>query len=510
MFADKLITMLKCYSRINKFFLVTAFLFIFCQIVNSEKVFWDIGGKSGWNSISCSRNIAFRAGRYGFTGIGLSSKEKDTKNVDMLLTFDKQTSEDSAGFYSVVNPASIYAGHDKSKYGEGALICEALFKEPSIVLKPKENAFFAGGTAVKSFTIEFWLCPENTENGGTVFKWHSSLIDRNSMMYQNIMAQMENNKIEWLFLNIWRRKNNPILDIKLSGKSNLIPGQWSHHLVTYDEDTGLLEYRMNGRSESIIYITETGNENGEILYSMLGVPAEVFIGIGYSGLIDEFKVIRNFEENSLKRISELFEKYEKSGGFFQSEIIDTGGLKSAPKFLYADFDKPAQTDAVFFIRASNSKYNWTTESPAWIPVSHRKKIENVNGRFFQIACNLYPDESGEQSPTIHSLKLEYEKDTFPVPPLRLFVKPGDGEVELSWTPSIDFDVKGYLVFVGDRKGQYFLKNSPIDAGNSLQLKICNLENGKLYFFSVAAYDDNGIDGAGPLSKEIWARPLRCP
>lgn len=486
------------------------FVFVFVFSLPAEDALWELGGKSGWNAINTSENIAFRKGRYGFYGIGLSSNSHELTDTDLLLSFDDSTSQDSAGFYSVVNTAPLYSGNEKSKYGEGALVCEGIFKHPTLVLRPKENAFFAGGSSIKSFTIEFWLNPENTESGGRVFNWRSSLIDRKSMMYQNIAAEMANNRIQWSLLNIWRNKKNNGLDIKISGKSNLIPAKWSHHLLTFDEFSGILEYRINGKTENIIYITETGKENGGVLYSMLGSSADVFIGIGYSGLIDEFKISKKFTTPSLRQISEMFEKYGKKGGFFQTEIIDTGGVKSAPQFLNTDYDKPEQTEAAFFIRAADSKYLWTQNYPEWTPVCPKKKIENVEGRFIQIACSLYPDSTGEKSPVIHSLKLQYEKDTLPLASLQVFAKAGDGEVNLTWTPSIDFDVKGYLVYIGDQKGQYLLKNSPIDAGNRTSLKINGLENGKLYFFSVAAYDENGKDEAGNFSKEVWARPVKCP
>lgn len=101
-------------------------------------------------------------------------------------------------------------------------------------------------------------------------------------MYQNIAASIFNNKLEWSFLNIWQDKNNKGLDVRLSGKSNIIPEIWSHHLITYDENTGLLEYRMNGKSEAIVYMTETGRESNQVLYSALGASSDVLIGLNYS------------------------------------------------------------------------------------------------------------------------------------------------------------------------------------------------------------------------------------
>ncbi len=50
--------------------------------------------------------------------------------------------------------------------------------------------------------------------------------------------------------------------------------------------------------------------------------------------------------------------------------------------------------------------------------------------------------------------------------------------------------------------------SPIDAGDTLSIRIGGLTNGKIYCFAVAAYNGLGPSEAGELSKEVYARPVR--
>ena len=90
----------------------------------------------------------------------------------------------------------------------------------------------------------------------------------------------------------------------------------------------------------------------------------------------------------------------------------------------------------------------------------------------------------------------------------MFAAPKDGSIELSWTPSVDFDVKGYMVYYGERKGEYFSAGSPLNAGNVLSFRVPNLDNGKIYFFAVAAYDDENGTRVGSFSQEVWARPRK--
>jgi hypothetical protein len=91
------------------------------------------------------------------------------------------------------------------------------------------------------------------------------------------------------------------------------------------------------------------------------------------------------------------------------------------------------------------------------------------------------------------------------------VQARDGAVDLSWRPSPDSDVAGYLVYYGQSSGEYLgddaiLGASPINAGRRTSIRIDGLENGRLYFFALAAYD-NAMH-IGEFSQERAARPLR--
>ena len=50
-------------------------------------------------------------------------------------------------------------------------------------------------------------------------------------------------------------------------------------------------------------------------------------------------------------------------------------------------------------------------------------------------------------------------------------------------------------------------DSPVNVGNRTSFTLSGLENGRIYYFAVAAwsaYDDRVV---GKLSKEVFARPL---
>ena len=494
-----------------KKFLVALYVFLSVLVVSfADTAAFELGGKDGWGMLQYTENIQMCPGKYGNPGISLSSSiPKITQETDLYLNFDAPSIIDQTSSYTVASSNMRFAGAEQAKLGAGAARCSPHTKTAGLVLKPQNGSFFAGGGSAGSFTIEFWIAPSVTESGSIILQWYSAYFEQERLTDQHIIAQIIQNKLQWDFLNIWQDTYNNGIPIRLKGRTNLIPSQWSHHLITYDEEVGLLEYRMNGHTENIVYVTENGRESDAVLLSKLGHAADLSVGIHYSGLLDEMKITKRFiEPPTFSEQTALFDRYHLSGGRFESLIIDSGGPMSQAKKLTVSVDTPVQTEAVFFIRSGENRYAWTATEPAWKPVRSGKAITGMQGRFFQIAGNLYPDADGQKTPIVHSISLEYEKDSEPLPPARLFAAPKDGSIELSWTPSIDFDVKGYMVYYGERRGEYFSAGSPLNVGKVLSCRVPNLDNGKIYFFAVAAYDDEEGTRVGSFSQEVWARPRK--
>ena len=502
------------FFHFNSFKLKTFFflsLLLSVCVVSAEEDVIELGGKKGWAEVSSKRNITTTKGLYGFDALELlaSPEVKNVRDCDLFLSFDGDVSKDNLKLYEVTASNARYIGKDRAKYGTGSLFCKAHLS-PSLVLTPKENAFFFGKKRVTSFTIEFWLCPFELKAGSTIIKWWSQILEKNSFMFQNIAASIVENRLEWSFFNIFRDEKNIGLDIKIQSKKSLALDKWSHHLVTYDDETGLLEYRIDGHIDSVQYLSASKKETNNIFYSMKGKTAQLFIGDKYSGLIDNLIVKNEFSPQTFMEARGSFaNRYSRGGGRVVSKIIDTKGVGSIPKMLEVQMDKMGEAEVAFFVRTSNTPYNWTENSPKWKAIREDVPLSNCDaGRFFQIAFNMYPTKDGSHTPIVHSVNLIYERDAFAKPPITLIAQAGDGYVDLEWSRSIDFDVKGYLVFFGDEAGQYIFPSSPLDAKESLKMRIYNLENGKLYFFSVAAYDENGTMHQGEFSGEVWARPMQ--
>jgi hypothetical protein len=475
--------------------------------------------------------------------------------LDLLLSFDEGRHErfrDSAGNYQIyTSPSLATVDRRYARTGAGA----ALFSSPDINRKDSYNpltvkaqsnsALFAANKRIGDFSLEFWLNPQNLENGEQILLWISSLpaqstrgtrISATDHIFQRILCVASKNRLQWSFLGFFLSPDvRKSLDITIRGQSAIVPKTWSHHLIRFDSVTGMIEYSVNGKVEAIDYATSTRREGGEVYTPVAGEGGEFVLGGGFSGLMDEFMIhgglapVPATQKYPLRggRIetgaidlgdgSNNVLKVEASGGKTQIQNAKTGSeYKQNGRFLFSD-----DSEMQFFIRGSNNPYRWDS---AWYPVTPGSDIEgSVNGRYVQLAVDFYPSADGEASPYLEELRVTYLPDEPPLPPARLTAVAMDGAVQLQWRNSPDSNTQGYLVYYGSSSsGDYFGEDaaqgiSPVDAGKRNSIIIEGLKNGTLYYFRVAAYSKKAPDKAvvaqtetrhiGEFSAEVRARPL---
>jgi hypothetical protein len=316
------------------------------------------------------------------------------------------------------------------------------------------------------------------------------------------------NRFEWQFTNVFTGYQNSNGDVLIDSSSLIIPDVWAHHCLSYDDTTGLLEYWINGKTEAVVWVTNTGTENGIVNQAVLGVPAEMEICPLYTGLVDDFRILRDFFVPAY-----CYDTFRSDGGRFETMPLEMSATAAELTGISASVTLPSETAVQFFARAGDNFYSWTDTFPEWVPVISGEQISGIRGRFFQIAGELYPDGTGSRSPSITQLSLSYREESPPLPPFTVSATAGDGMVTVSWTASASSDTAGYYVYYGGRPGEYLGTNaiegsSPIDVNNNQSLQLTGLKNGKIYYFAVAAYSSGEHQFTGDLSVETSARPLR--
>ena len=273
----------------------------------------------------------------------------------------------------------------------------------------------------------------------------------------------------------------------------------------------MLEYLVDGRTESLAFITESGHENSTVCYPVLGVKAGIEICSDYAGRIDNLKISHiPARKQGADTFASENEKYRVSGGRFETKPILVSQAAVIEK-IDALMSIPAQTDIRFYIRSGDNCYGWNANYPQWKEVSSGEAISGVSGLYFQIAADFLPDGSGSQTPRLTEIAVTYEEQNEPLPPFMVRAQAGDGSVTLTWNSSVDDNAGGYYVYYGNRPGEYLGRtavegSSPVNVGNKTEVTLSGLENGRIYYFAVSAYSK--IDGRinGILSKEVFARP----
>jgi hypothetical protein len=467
--------------------------------------------------------------------------------LDLALNFDAPNPGafgDSTGRYRVTISGELQsAGRRWAKYGEGAALFTGGRGLPLTVSPWTRDALFAPGRSLRDFSIEFWLYPNTLENGEQILAWTAA-------GSQRIYCESVRNRLRWTFQDFFvppagTLAANPRaqrLTLSLETRSALVPRTWSHHLIRYNADTGLLEYLLNGRIEQLAHTTSSGFEGGDVYTPLVDKDGSFILGGRYSGIMDEFRVYnrvltvpgRTGLDKPGRTALELPElaKFPRGGGRIETRTLDlgergsrilrleaSGGRYSQKKNTYAginNFRFPDNSALQFFIRAAEEPYHFA--SIPWTPIAPGAELPpSFQGRYVQVAAAFYPSADCETSPYLEEIRVVYDSNEPPYPPSLVIARALDGAVELSWRESPDADTRGYLIYYGTSSGVYYGQGavqgeSPLNGGNRTSLRIDGLKNGTLYFFSVAAYDGSGYTvqdlHPGKFSREVTARPLR--
>lgn len=465
-----------------------------------------LGGDSGWSRISAASGIAFGKGRFGYDCVQLvTNTPAVTGATDLLLTFDDGTFIDATGNYVVEKSALVST--TKSVRGNSAALSRG--GDVGITLRGKDNSLFGHSGLMGSFTIEFWLNPSIAENGEEVFSWRSSRSVNRYSAYQMIKASFYKNHLEWKFSGIFENyKDN---EVNLIGYSTIIPDTWTRHTLSFDDESGLLEYCVDGKTEAILYITSSQHQGGSVCPAVLGVTSFIEVCPIYTGKIDNFRIERSaYKKEADSLYASGNETYKVDGGRFITEPLLVSQAATLDK-VHAVMNVPAQTEVLLYVRSGDNCYGWTDSYPKWKLIHSDEPLTGVTGLYFQLAADLLPDGGGMTTPSITELDLYYTEQPLPLPPFTVRAEAGDGCVTVTWSYSLDDTAGGYYVYYGNKSGEYLGRiaaegASPVRVGNTTSLTLTGLKNGTIYYFAVSAYSriDDKINGL--LSKEVYARP----
>lgn len=496
------------YNKKNLLLVVAFVISVFCA--NAKEIV--LGGKNGWQEFQYTKNITTGKGRYGYDCIQIASNSFDfDEYTDLLIDFENPENPLSDGDYTVNENNLKISNQTKMEKQSGLSRNMGGLKVSGL-----PGTFFGSEGLTGSFSLEFWLCPSLCENGEVIVNWESTRNESGRLVYQMLNGTFNKGHLEWTLTNFFDLEGLESGDIILKGSQAIIPDTWSYHALSYDCETGILEYLVNGVTEDLKYITSDGTEKGDIALVNLGSVAELSFCDEYTGKIDDIRILRRPysipDFQSAENAGKLgHTQFVPQGGRFVSKpmLISTGSRLTE---IQAEMSVPSQTAVCYFVRSGENYYNWTENYPAWKPVESGQAIDGVTGLYFQVAAELYPDGNGETSPSITQISLNFEEIEPPLPPFIVKAVAGNGKVTVSWSYSADKSAGGYYLYYGNRPGEYLGRvalegDSPVNVGNTTSFTLTGLENGRIYYFAVAGWSTYDERVIGNLSQEVFARPL---
>jgi hypothetical protein len=521
-----------------------------------------LGGETGWAAVEGRRGIVEASGYRPHRVLILdSSAGAEQQAGDLILNFDEGRPDrftDAAGHYQIMASSRVQSVSGAyARFGTGAVLFTngsgtlnaALDPDPLVISPANAEALLFPDKRFRDFTLEFWLNPVNMETGEQILYWSSvRAIPGGNHETQWIQCVTSRNRLQWTFHNFFSNPGDDHrLDAAFSGISAVTPQRWSRHQIHFDADTGALEYLVDGRTESIVYVTATGREGGEVYTPIIGQGSRMVLGGRYSGFMDEFR-FRGSAENVPSTARESNgQKFPAAGGWIETGYLDLGepdsrvmminarggfiqksraapgpgsggtvsrGERVTPEAVVLSggsrFSFPDNSVIRFFIRTAETP--WPERETDWIPTVPGAPLD-LRGRYVQIRAEFYPSGDGENTPYLDEISLTWLANEAPRPPAWVVAVARDGAVDLSWGAGADKDTQGYLVYYGTSRGEYFgtaakTGASPLDVGKRTSLRVEGLTNGVLYYFAVSAYDLIGSVHAGEFSREVLARPLR--
>ena len=484
--------------------LIIFLLFRLIPVFSLERTI-TLGRGDNWKDLITWEYLDYRPGRWGSLDLVLKDFEyQPSVRTDLLLHFNLSPVRDAAGFYTL-KENKIILSEEVKRYGRASGGFSG--RDQGISLLPLKGALFKKDNLWDDFTIEFWLFPMMLNDGEMIISWEGFEWAEDSRRPQYMKVAVHNRKLCWEFDNFFASADRKYFSYSLSGLTRLLPKTWHHHLLRFESSSGMLEYLVDGIPEAVLYTIEKVEDRGDIALPHIGRGSDGLFTIGknYTGFLDELRISREFIKNT------GLERYRSFSGRAVSRVFDLEYTGTRIKRIESVFRKPGSSSVNYYYKTSEHFERRNSLETPWQQFEPGSELTGVRGRYIQVMVELFPDGSKEVTPEVSEIRLIYEPDIPPAPPAGLHGVAGNGKVTLYWKSVYEEDVRGYLVYYGDSPGHYLGEGSeqgesPIDAGEANRLEITGLENNRLYYFSVVAYDSTEPPHRSRFSQEISLRP----
>ncbi len=485
------------------------------------------------------------------------------ENTDLYLSFDTDVMTDDTGKYTIRKKDYRYSRTTSVKQSAAFFVSET----NTLELVGRNNYLFEAGRNIESFNISFWIYPATMTNNEVILRIGSQFFNQQTDMIedQSIVCYIFNGRIVWKFNGLFIGSDGTQKSVTVEGYSRINLKEWNSVVMSYNEFTGLTKLVVNGVEDGVALVTSDGTTRGNVLPLRYNIrnQCRIVIGESYIGGIDEFYINRGLtgerqnNANSNNRIVSRVFQPSRYGGrisnpqyryqnrnnsdvFFYIRCSDqpfapdsygttrlperiplmdflriTGRLSSAERefielmYLREDYDyvlnRAVQERDKNNILAILMKYGFF-----WKNINNIANSQ-ISGKYFQWQAVFMPGSSSTVSSTFMGLTLNFTPYNPPSKPQNLEVAFIDGKIYLKWTLNSEQDLKGYMIYYGNASGEYFGSNaseggSPIRIGKVNNYIITGINDRRIYYFRITAYNDDNAESESEFSDEVFVRP----
>ncbi|HBE03680.1 MAG TPA: hypothetical protein DC049_14595 [Spirochaetia bacterium] len=403
-----------------------------------------------------------------------------------------------AGFNSAEETAGLGV---IPRLGEGYFgkAAEFLSRDNTLRFHDLPDAFFGEHGDIGSFSIEFYFFLYQMMNNQVILNRHGSVHSRvqDRILEQGFSVYIQNNRLCVSFDNFFHFKEKMKTVILERGES-LICGKWYHAAITFDALSGLLIKHLDGREEDCCYVSENGLETGTLYYPAF-LPENklpLTAGENFNGKIDEIQ-IKTYKTSGEKR-----EKITGDDTVYTSRVFQ---LKKYSMFSAAEISEKmhGRSFSRIFTRSAGDFFLPDNEKIPWREIKSGDLETDPPARYYQF--RLMFNNDGQQRNFITKISINYDIDIPPLSPVFHSIDTGPGSIDISWKKNTEADIAGYRIYYAREKFKHplqIIEISPEKTG----WKISGLENGRLYYFALAAYDYAGKDNESEWSEIKFAVP----
>ena len=409
--------------------------------IYANNIFW--GEKNHPFDLQISFDVDMETRENGEQIIGLKRQPYPVsfdESLDTLqISFDKKS--------RILRSGEILKADYKVRMFDDSIGEAASFDQPlhEMWVAPADFLFLNQDKNTGDFSVYFRIRPYQMKRRMDVLQKVGLFEGRK----QGLFCGWEDGKLFYEFFNFFWNKDIPIPDLRISTRDTFQENRFYAVMLVYRQSDGSLSLYLDGVEQEKIYLTTDFSPRGVILIPKFHKwdRSPIVIGKNYLGALDD--VIFSNHTLSPEIISGKFNKVEKRGphyyqvpGIAVSNRIDFAASQTKIEKMKYTIRKPPGTDVKFFYRYSDSsfpadldEYNlpfiqWSSE-----------KLSNVKAKYFQWKAELYSDESGELSPQISKVNLQYTVNFGPMPPKEISVLDvKEDEVTLEFLRSLEMDV----------------------------------------------------------------------